>query len=380
MLRILGLVIAVVGLVGSTGPELVSFPTEDGGVVHADLYGSGDRAVVLAHGGRFNKGSWATQAQTLARAGFRVLAIDFRGRGQSRGGPQPTSPDDVHFDVLAAVRYLHETGARSVSVVGGSFGGWAAARAAVEAKEGEIDRIVLLAASAIDEPERMTGRKLFITTRDDFSGSGTPRLPEIRDQYERAPDPKQLVILEGSAHAQHIFKTEQAERLMQEILRFLSEPPAPSKARDPCAAAADVWARNDQVGWGPVVLGMARDDLGSLQAESLELREDIDAGHCGTTFADVTIRGQNARLMLSAAESQVVLVFVRLACDCLCDRLLAELKSSLPTLRYTPSRHDPLQEEADNRKPFYAVGRGEELRLLVEPGVGIWLGYDRCFE
>ena len=113
---------------------------------------------------------------------------------------------------------------KTVSVVGASFGGWAAAQAAVEARPGEIDRIVLLAASAIDEPERMKGRKLFITTRDDFSGSGVLRLPAIRNQYERAPEPKQLIILEGSAHAQHIFKTDQAERLIQEILRFLSKP------------------------------------------------------------------------------------------------------------------------------------------------------------
>jgi pimeloyl-ACP methyl ester carboxylesterase len=211
-------------LMGGAGPEHVSFPTQDGGVVHADLYGKGNRGVVLAHGGQFDKESWATQAQALAQAGFRVLAIDFRGRGQSKGGPQATSHDDVRFDVLAAVRYLRETGADTVSVVGGSFGGWATAQAAVEAKEGEIDRIVLLAAAAIDEPERMKGRKLFITTRDDFRGGGVLRLPEIRDQYERAPEPKQLVILEGSAHAQHIFKTDQGEPLMREILRFLSEP------------------------------------------------------------------------------------------------------------------------------------------------------------
>jgi len=220
----LGLVVAAAVLVGCARPKHVSFPTEDGGVVHADMYGHGDRGVVLAHGGAFNKESWETQAQALARAGFRSLAIDFRGRGQSKGGTQLTSQDDVRFDVLAAIRYLHEIGAKTVSVVGGSFGGWAAAQAAVEAKEGEIDRIVLLAASAIDEPERMKGRKLFITTRDDFSGNGVLRLPEIRDQYERAPDPKQLVILEGSAHAQHIFQTDQGERLMREILQFLSEP------------------------------------------------------------------------------------------------------------------------------------------------------------
>ena len=220
----LGLALAAVMLLGCAGPEHVSFPTKDGGVVHADLYGEGARGVVLAHGGQFNKESWATQAQALAQAGFRALAIDFRGRGQSKGGSQITSQHDVRFDVLAAVRYLHETGADTVSVVGGSFGGWAAAQAAVEAKEGEIDRIVLLAASAIDEPERMKGRKLFITTRDDFRGGGVLRLPEIRDQYERAQDPKRLVILEGSAHAQHIFGTDQGEQLMREILRFLSEP------------------------------------------------------------------------------------------------------------------------------------------------------------
>ncbi len=204
--------------------EGASFATQDGGVVYAHVYGTGDRGVVLAHGGRFTKESWSTQAQTLATAGFRVTAIDFRGRGQSRGGPQSTSRDDgVQFDVLAAVRYLHETGAETVSVVGASFGGWAAAQAAVEAPPGEIDRIVLLAHSAIDEPERMQGRKLFITSRGDTTGSGTLRLPGIREQYEQAPGPKELVVLDGSAHAQFIFETSQGERIMREILRFLSE-------------------------------------------------------------------------------------------------------------------------------------------------------------
>ncbi len=224
MLRIRGWAAVVVVLVGCGGPERVSFPTEDGGVVHADSYSKGGHGVVLAHGGRFTKESWATQAERLARAGFGVLAIDFRGRGESRGGPQPTSPDDVHFDVLAAVRYLRATGAETVSVVGASFGGGAAAQAAVEMGEGEIDRLVLLAASAIDEPERMKGRVLFITARRDTIGSGALRLPTIQDQYERAPGPKELMILEGAAHAQYLFETSEGERLMREILRFLSEP------------------------------------------------------------------------------------------------------------------------------------------------------------
>jgi esterase/lipase len=207
-------------------PKLVSFPTQDGGLIYANLYGQGKRGVVLAHGGRFNKESWDKQAHLLVKAGFCALAIDFRGRGLSRGGSQAQGSDDgSRYDVLAAIRYLHQNGAKTVSVVGASFGGWAAAGASVESEAGEIDRLVLLAHSPIDNPEQIKGRKLFILSRDDVSGDNKiPRLPKIRDQYERASDPKELVILEGSAHAQLIFETQQSEKLMREILRFLSKP------------------------------------------------------------------------------------------------------------------------------------------------------------
>lgn len=207
-------------------PETVSFPTQDGGVVFADLYGNGDKAVVLAHGGRFNKESWEPQAQALAAAGFRVLAIDFRGYGKSSGPGQadPLSAP-LHLDVLAAVRYLRKAGAKSVSVVGGSMGGTAAADASIAAKAGEIDNVVLLAAAASGPPDRIKGRKLFIAARGDTTASGTPRLVKISEQFERVQEPKELVILEGAAHAQYLFETDQSERLMETILRFLSDPP-----------------------------------------------------------------------------------------------------------------------------------------------------------
>lgn len=210
---------------GLPAQERVFFPTQDGGLVYADMYGKGDHGVVLAHGGRFNKESWENQARALAAAGFRVLAIDFRGYGQSRGpGQSDPLSAPLHFDVLAAVRYLRQTGAETVSVVGGSMGGGAAADASIEAEPGQVDRLVLLAALAGGPPERIKGRKLFVTARNDTTASGAPRLIRIREQYDRAPDPKELVILEGSAHAQFIFQTDQGERLMREILRFLSAP------------------------------------------------------------------------------------------------------------------------------------------------------------
>lgn len=69
----------------------------------------------------------------------------------------------------------------------------------------------------------MKGRKLFIVARDDASDDG-PRLPKILANYEKALEPKELVILDGSAHAQFLFTTDQGDRLMREILRFLTEP------------------------------------------------------------------------------------------------------------------------------------------------------------
>lgn len=203
--------------------EPVSFPTEDGGTIHADLYGEGEHGVVLAHGGRFDKRSWAPQARELERAGYRVLAIDFRGYGESRGpGQDDIYSAPLHLDVLAGVRYLRETGAKTVSVIGGSLGGGAAASAAMDEPD-LIDRLVVLGAAPDGPPERLTVRKLYVMTRDDTSGAG-PRLPALRAHFEKAPEPKELLVLEGSAHAQFIFETEQGERLMREILRFLSAP------------------------------------------------------------------------------------------------------------------------------------------------------------
>ena len=202
--------------------KTVSFPTEDGGVVFADVYGTGDRGIVLAHGGPFNKESWAKQAQTLAAAGFQVLAFDFRGYGKSRGpGQSDPMSAPLHLDVLAAVRYLRKTGAKTVSVVGGSMGGGAAGDASIASHPGEINRLVLLGAAPNGSAEKLKSSSLFIVARGDSSGDGL-RLPGIQEQYEKAPGPKELIILDGSAHAQFLFQTDQGERVMREILRFLS--------------------------------------------------------------------------------------------------------------------------------------------------------------
>jgi pimeloyl-ACP methyl ester carboxylesterase len=212
-----------VALAADAAPTTVSFATEDGGLVYADVYGAGERAVLLAHGGRWNKESWAKQAPVLVKAGFEVMAIDFRGRGKSNGpGGMQASDAQLEMDVVAAVRYLHAHGTKSVSIVGSSMGGAAAGDASIESKPGEIDRIVMLGAAPNLPAEKLKSPALFIVARDDVSGDG-PRLPGIRAQFEKAPEPKKLVVLEGSAHAQALFDTEQSKRVMGEILGWLKK-------------------------------------------------------------------------------------------------------------------------------------------------------------
>jgi dienelactone hydrolase len=212
------------GVTVSSGQELVSFSTAGEGRIHAHVYGQGTRAVVLAHGGRFNKESWEAQARILADAGFLVLALDFRGYGDSSG---PGEPDPLaaplHLDILGAVQYLLARGARSVGIIGGSMGGSAAAEAvATSASEG-ISSLVLLASGAGEHPELIRPPTLFIVARDDLEFDGTPRLVSIRADYDKVQAPKELMLLDGSAHAQNIFDTPQGAEAMAVIVAFLSE-------------------------------------------------------------------------------------------------------------------------------------------------------------
>jgi len=224
VMRILG-GLALLLLVSQVAAQQAVFvPTDDGGKIAALVYGAGERGVVLAHGGRLRKESWNEQAQILAKAGFLVLAFDFRGFGDSVG-PGQADFDSAPYskDVMAAVRYLRTAGASRVSVVGGSFGAAAAGDASIENPVGSIDRIVFLGAAPNRPAGGLRSRCLFIVARGDRNADG-PRLPRILAQFELAPEPKKLVLLEGTAHAQFLFQTEQKDRVMAEILEFLQSP------------------------------------------------------------------------------------------------------------------------------------------------------------
>ncbi len=195
-----------------TGFEEVSFETTDGGTIYANLYGEGDHAVVLAHGAVFDKESWHPLAVAMAEQGLQVLAIDFRGYGKSKSGRRSGA---LHLDLLAGMAFLEKRGTSRVSLLGGSMGGAAASRAAVEAEPGQLYKLILLAPARVSSPTKLQGDKLFIVSKGDGLHSAVVRA------YKKTSDPKRLVVLDGNSHAQHIFKTRQGVELKNLILDFL---------------------------------------------------------------------------------------------------------------------------------------------------------------
>ena len=194
------------------GVREISYQTRDGGVIFGNLYGDGPHAVLLGHGAVFDKESWDDLARPLAAEGHTALAIDFRGYGQSKGGQSRGGLDE---DIIGGIRYLRQQGAARVSVIGASMGGGAVGDAVTQLDPGEIDGLILLAAVPIRSPERLQGRKLFIVSGGDGSRSSVER------QFQAAGEPKELTILPGNAHAQHIFGTDLGEELTEIILAWI---------------------------------------------------------------------------------------------------------------------------------------------------------------
>lgn len=108
--------------------ELIDLPGE-GLTLRAEALGPVDgRPVLLVHGGGQTRGSWGGALRALAEHGFRAIAVDQRGHGDSDWSAEAAyDPKDFGADLRVAVRAL---GPQPVVLVGASMGGWASLYAA----------------------------------------------------------------------------------------------------------------------------------------------------------------------------------------------------------------------------------------------------------
>ena len=193
--------------------ELITYTTEDGGVIEASFFkGNQDLAVIFAHGAIFNKESWYFMTEKLQKENISSLSLDFRGYGNSKSG----NTNKRLLDILGAIDYLKEKGFNNIAIVGGSMGGAAILNALDVNIDTVIKKVVLLAPAGGSPIASKAVNKLFVVSKEE-------RLfASVNEIYNESSQPKELKIYPGSFHAQHMFKAEYSNELTNLIINFLN--------------------------------------------------------------------------------------------------------------------------------------------------------------
>ncbi len=114
----------------------------DGIALAADVAGPPDgQPVILLHGGGQTRGSWRNAVAALARAGYRAIALDQRGHGESAWSADGDYLLDRFGDDLR--RVIDSLDSPPI-LVGASLGGLASLLAAGEAPQADVAGIVLV--------------------------------------------------------------------------------------------------------------------------------------------------------------------------------------------------------------------------------------------
>jgi pimeloyl-ACP methyl ester carboxylesterase len=186
------------------GSRAVEVPGPDGSRLAGRELGRGPVALVLAHGATTDMSSWYAPMDELADAGYRVVAFDARGVGDSTGNAS-TDPGARVADIEAVIRSVRTGGADRVVVMGSSLGAQAAllvaergtgddaaVDAAVDAVVGVSPATVPVGAGSIRVPA------FFVASEDDRGPAADARA------LARELD-AEVEIVPGSVHGSDLF-------------------------------------------------------------------------------------------------------------------------------------------------------------------------------
>lgn len=191
-------------------PNRVTIQTSDGVALAGSWRPVPDRpeapAVLLLHDFSRERRDWEALAPEFTSRGLATLAIDLRAHGEStkkNGKPLPISPrqmsDPNGFprDVEAACRWLKGR-AKATGIVGLSLGGNLAILASAE---GLADAIVVVSSNAERLPPLAGVRSTVARAALFIASEGAPRREESAQAlFAAAAEPKQLLVVPGSAH------------------------------------------------------------------------------------------------------------------------------------------------------------------------------------
>jgi pimeloyl-ACP methyl ester carboxylesterase len=206
-------VLAACGGSGADAPDgsrAIRIPGPRGTELSARVAGDGPVTLVLAHGAGTDMSSWYAAMDDFADAGYRVVAFDARGVGDSEG-ERTTDAAARAEDIEAVVRDARQRGAAKVVVMGSSLGSEAmldaAARDDFAAVVGVSPASIPVAVDAVTEPG------FFVASRGDTGPAANAR--DLGDRFHR-----RARIVDGSIHGSDLFADH--PEAIRAVLAFLA--------------------------------------------------------------------------------------------------------------------------------------------------------------
>ena len=166
-----------------TDPNEITLTTSDEINLTANYYetNAGDHAVLLLHMVGRDRHEYDNLLPTIMKNSYSVLALDFRGHGNSDLDYTTFTEQDwqnLVLDVQAGVDFLESKGYKKIVVIGASIGANAALKQAVQ--DARIDNLILLSAGedyhglrALDYAQFYDEPVLVIASMDDTDAAVT---------------------------------------------------------------------------------------------------------------------------------------------------------------------------------------------------------------
>ena len=203
--------------------EKINLKTEDKVNIVANFYNSdSEKAVILLHMLGRTKEDWNNFANSLLKENYSVLALDFRGHGESSGHLTEFSEKDFNnmiLDVKEAKKFLVNNGKTKISIIGASIGANTALNYA--SKDKDIRTIILLSPGlnyrGINTEKTIKDYKnkiLIIASEDDpYSLDSSKRLNELNKNSE-------LKIYKQGGHGTRMFSSTDLEKVLISWLKI----------------------------------------------------------------------------------------------------------------------------------------------------------------
>jgi pimeloyl-ACP methyl ester carboxylesterase len=197
--------------------------TSDGVRLYMAEAGNGKTTVVLAHGGRSDLCETLPFANQLVAAGYRIVALDFRGSGRSQAPSRNRL--GLGRDLAAAVAHARGSSAARIFLIGSSMGGAAIVQNTSTLRVAgrvSLSGTRLWPGYGINSPAgvaRIRDPFLYVGTRHD----GNAPVAEARRIFRRvgARD-KRIALYPGSSHGWDIVENGRlAPRARALVLRWL---------------------------------------------------------------------------------------------------------------------------------------------------------------